>query len=94
MYYVYALLSCQREYIYVGLSQNLKQRISRHNAGLERTTRPYAPFVLLYFEQCEDRQAARAREKYLKGRSGKRYLSQLVEEHYQVLRSAGLSSWR
>ncbi|MCB0637575.1 MAG: GIY-YIG nuclease family protein, partial [Lewinella sp.] len=27
MYYVYALLSCQRKYIYVGLSQNLKQRI-------------------------------------------------------------------
>ncbi len=55
MYFVYALSSLNYPYIYVGLSANLKDRIKRHNSGYERTTKPYAPFQLIYFEVLEDR---------------------------------------
>lgn len=44
MYIVYAISSVNRNYIYVGLTSNLGARLKRHNSGLERTTKPYAPF--------------------------------------------------
>ena len=78
MYFVYALQSLKRPYIYVGMSANLKQRIDRHNAGYERTTKPYRPFVLIYFEVVDTRPDARQREKYWKSASGKRKLKRIA----------------
>ncbi|NBC05961.1 MAG: GIY-YIG nuclease family protein [Bacteroidetes bacterium] len=78
MYFVYALQSLKRSYIYVGMSANLKQRISRHNAGYERTTKPYAPFVLIFFEVVDNRPEARQREKYWKSAVGKRKLKKIA----------------
>lgn len=79
MYWVYALSSLDRNYIYVGMTQDIEKRISRHNNGLERTTKPYAPFVLLYSEVQLDRAAARRREKYWKSGVGKEQLRKIRE---------------
>lgn len=70
MYLVYAIKSVQRNYIYVGLTSDLEARLFRHNSGLERTTKPLAPFKLIYSEPAADRLAARSREKYLKSGQG------------------------
>ncbi len=48
-----------------------------HNSGYEQTTKPYRPFELLYTEKFETREAARAREKYLKSGIGKDFLRQI-----------------
>ncbi len=77
MFYVYAISSIERNYIYVGLTHDLEARIERHNNGYEKTTSPYSPFKLIYFEEVEDRQVARAREKYLKSGVGKEFLKSL-----------------
>jgi putative endonuclease len=77
MYKVYAIKSLSRNYIYVGLTSNLSERLKRHNSGYESTTRPYAPFRLIYEEICTDRQHAREREKYLKSGTGKEFLRNL-----------------
>ncbi|HRZ97318.1 MAG TPA: GIY-YIG nuclease family protein [Paludibacter sp.] len=77
MYTVYALKSQSRKYIYVGMTTNLEERIHRHNSGYEQTTKPYRPFELLYTEKLETREAARAREKYLKSGIGKDFLRQI-----------------
>ncbi|MCB0787918.1 MAG: GIY-YIG nuclease family protein [Flavobacteriales bacterium] len=74
---VYALSSTTRNYIYVGLSLNAQERISRHQEGRERTTRPYRPFIVLLVEEFGDRPSARAREKQLKSGVGKAYLREL-----------------
>ncbi|MCM4157643.1 GIY-YIG nuclease family protein [Gramella sp. AN32] len=66
MFIVYAISSVNRNYIYVGLTSNLKARIERHNKGLEKTTKPYAPFKLIFTEKCDNRIIARNREKYWK----------------------------
>ncbi|WP_317048349.1 GIY-YIG nuclease family protein [Candidatus Ulvibacter alkanivorans] len=47
MFYVYALSSIERKYIYVGLTNNLNRRIAQHNSGYEKTTKPYRPFSLI-----------------------------------------------
>ncbi len=74
MYYVYALSSIEHNYIYVGLTQNLNNRIERHNGGRERTTKFYKPFELIYSEVCSNRIEARVREKYWKSGIGKEKL--------------------
>lgn len=76
-YTVYAIKSLHRNYIYVGLTSNLNERLRRHNQGLEKTTKPYAPFVLIYSEEAVDRPSARIREKYLKSGIGKQFLRSL-----------------
>ena len=68
---VYALKSLRRNYIYVGMTQNLTERFSRHNKGYERTTKPYRPFKLIFSEKFNSRKEARVREKYLKSGAGK-----------------------
>jgi putative endonuclease len=74
MYYVYAIKSLIKDWIYVGITDNLERRLNQHNKGQNRSTKPYIPFVLVYFEEESDREFARLREKYLKTASGKRWL--------------------
>jgi putative endonuclease len=79
-YYVYAISSLKYNYIYVGLTSNVLERFLTHQKGLNKTTRPYAPFLLIYTEECRDRTEARSREKYWKGGSGKRKLRILRDQ--------------
>ncbi|MBN3521221.1 GIY-YIG nuclease family protein [Algoriphagus lutimaris] len=79
MFQVYAISSQTREYIYVGLTSDLENRITRHNSGYERTTKPYRPFKLIYSEEFPDRSSARRREKELKTSHGKRFLKALLK---------------
>jgi putative endonuclease len=73
-YHVYALASTKHDWIYVGMTEDVNRRLEEHQKGYEKTTKPYRPFVLIFTEVCEDRIAARQREKYWKGASGKRKL--------------------
>ena len=79
MYYVYAIKSTTRNYIYVGLTNDWERRLKEHNNGLSTATKPYRPFVLLLLEEVETRIEARRREKYLKSGVGKEYLKQLLK---------------
>ena len=74
MHYVYAIESVNRNYIYVGMTKNIKIRFNQHNFGKEKTTRPYAPFKLIYKKTFENRISARIHEKFLKSGIGKEFL--------------------
>jgi putative endonuclease len=76
-YFVYALSSLKRKYIYFGLTKNVEKMTTQHNSGKEKTTKSYSPFQLIYTEKCSDRKSARAREKYLKSGCGKEFLKNL-----------------
>ncbi|HPC34315.1 MAG TPA: GIY-YIG nuclease family protein [Candidatus Absconditabacterales bacterium] len=76
-YTVYAIKSKGRNYIYVGLTNNLERRFNEHNLGKEKTTRPYSPFKLIYSEKFKTRIEARIKEKYLKSGCGKEFLKDL-----------------
>ena len=78
MYYVYAIKSISRNYLYVGLTNNPKRRIFQHNTRKEKTTRSYAPFRIVIIEDYKTRIDARRREKYLKSGIGKKYLKSLL----------------
>ena len=77
MFYTYAIKSKERNYIYVGLTNNPDRRIAEHNCKKEKTTRSYAPFMIILIEKYETRVEARKREKYLKSGTGKEFLKLL-----------------
>ncbi len=76
-YTVYAIKSVKRNYIYIGLTNDLNRRFNEHNIGKESTTKPYTPFKLIYTEILSNRALARNREKYLKSGIGKEFLKSL-----------------
>lgn len=78
MYSVYAIKSSVNGSIYVGMSHDVQKRLAEHNAGKTKSTKAYAPYVLLYQEYVGARPIARKREKYLKSGAGKEYLKSLV----------------
>ena len=74
MFFVYAIASLSRNYIYVGMTIDIEKRYRRHNEGREKTTRAYRPFKLIFTEVLSEREEARRREKYWKSGIGKEKL--------------------
>lgn len=73
-WYVYILQSQKNKQWYIGSTNNYKKRISSHNQGKNKATKPYLPWKLIYLEVSLNRDDVRAREKYLKSGMGRRYL--------------------
>ena len=76
MFYVYIIKSRDRNYIYIGITNNLDRRLSEHNKGQNKTTKPYKPFTLLYSKKFNTRQDARDKEKYFKSGAGREFIRQ------------------
>ena len=79
MFEVYAIKSISRNYLYIGLTNNFERRFKQHNERQNKTTKPYAPFILVLEEVFPDRIKAREREKYLKSGIGREYLKSLIK---------------
>jgi putative endonuclease len=66
MYYVYVLQSERDNRYYIGQTNNVDERLQRHNNGEVQSTRNRRPLVLIHKEKFETRRDAMKREKYLK----------------------------
>jgi len=55
---------------YVGVTSDLKQRLTDHNAGKSPHTSKYAPWKLVTYVAFSDEQKAETFERYLKSGSG------------------------
>lgn len=74
MFYAYVLKSNSRNFLYTGCTNDLRKRFKEHNEKKVRSTIPYTPFDIIYYEACLNEIDAYKREKYLKTRLGKNYL--------------------
>jgi predicted GIY-YIG superfamily endonuclease len=71
MLYVYLLRSeSAPDQRYVGITSNLKQRLTDHNSGKSPHTSKYIPWTLVTYVAFSDVQKARMFERYLKSGSG------------------------
>jgi len=50
MYYVYILFSLKDKQLYVGFTDNLKNRFKKHIDGFVRATKHRWPITLIYYE--------------------------------------------
>jgi putative endonuclease len=74
MYYTYVLKSRTDNNLYIGWTNNLKNRLILHNRGKVPITKNRVPFDLVYYEACLNEKKAIAREKELKTGFGRLYL--------------------
>ncbi|MBI4999714.1 GIY-YIG nuclease family protein [Candidatus Gottesmanbacteria bacterium] len=79
-YYVYVLNNSVKNFVYIGYSDDLKQRIVSHNKGENKSTKPYLPLELIHYEAYRNKADAKRREKYLKGNRGRTTLETMLKE--------------
>ncbi|WP_289031644.1 GIY-YIG nuclease family protein [uncultured Algoriphagus sp.] len=80
VYYANVLKSKGFNYFYKGHCSNLKKRLKQHNSGMTRSTRPYIPFEIVYFEEFETLQEAIKRERYFKTSRGRKFLKEKLAQ--------------
>jgi putative endonuclease len=66
MYFVYILFSESHTRFYIGQTNDIEQRLDRHNGGYEKSTSPYKPWKLILFLEKQTRGEALILEKKLK----------------------------
>ena len=71
MYFLYILRSERDENLYIGITNNLKRRLSKHNKGKSKSTKHRKPFILIYRERYGTRSKAAKREWYFKNTTEK-----------------------
>ena len=79
MFIVYILFSSKVDQYYVGHTQNMEDRLSRHNSGRSLSTKKGKPWNLVYTEIFETRSEAMLREKAIKKMKSRTYLEQLIQ---------------
>jgi putative endonuclease len=74
MFYVYILKSTIANRLYKGSTSNLETRLDEHNSGKVRSTKPYRPWRLIYYEAHRDKKLAQKAELFYKTGQGRRQL--------------------
>ena len=86
MFYNYILQSEKNKILYVGYTTDLRRRLKEHNQGLDKSTKTYRPWKLIYYEACLDEDYAKRRENYLKTSQGQRLLKRRLKEYFHKLK--------
>jgi len=80
MYKVYILLSQKVKKYYIGHTENLDERIKRHNNGRVRSTKSYRPWEIVHVENYLTRQEAYKRELQIKSYKGGNAFKKLLKK--------------
>ncbi|MBL8121394.1 GIY-YIG nuclease family protein [Candidatus Saccharibacteria bacterium] len=78
MYYVYILQSVEFQRYYVGHTDDVSRRLAEHNSGHTPSTKPYAPWRIVYTESYTTKQDAYKRERQIKSYKGGRAFKALL----------------
>jgi len=81
-FYVYILHNKAKNFIYIGYSENIKQRIEEHNAGYSKSTKSYLPLELIHYEAYKNMKDAKRREMYLKTNKGRTTLMTMLQDYF------------
>ena len=87
-FYTYVLESKIKKKLYIGYTGDLVKRVKEHNLGLNKSTKSYKPWKLIYYEASLHEQDAKRREYYLKTSQGGRLLKRRLKEYLFSLRFA------
>ncbi|MCP4367157.1 MAG: GIY-YIG nuclease family protein [Deltaproteobacteria bacterium] len=79
-YYLYIIQSAMDDSFYIGSTQNLDERLARHNQGRSKFTKPKRPWNLVYHEEHPDRSSAMKREYAIKRKKSKDYIKSLIKD--------------
>ncbi|MFA5084401.1 MAG: GIY-YIG nuclease family protein [Candidatus Paceibacterota bacterium] len=74
MSYTVYILNCSDNHPYVGCTDNLEERLERHNKGYVPATKSRLPVELMTSVNFRDKYKAFEFEKYLKSGSGRAFM--------------------
>jgi len=77
-YYVYILYSVTHDRYYIGQTNHINNRITRHNNGYVKYTKSFRPWKLVHLETYPDRVSAMSRESQLKSWKFKLKIAELI----------------
>jgi len=89
MWYVYIIQSAKDNYLYIGLTNNLRKRIKLHNQKKVYATRLHTPFTLAYYEAHCSKNDAAAREQFLKSGWGKNWIMKALKNYFKSKKLGG-----
>ena len=78
-YMVYILRSERDSKRYIGVTNNLDERLIEHQHGLVKSTKNRRPLKLVYTEGFESKSEALIREKFFKSGKGREYLKNILK---------------
>jgi putative endonuclease len=81
-FFVYILQSRKDFSYYIGQTNDLDARLSKHNDGFSKYTSAKIPWRLVYFEMFEFRTDAIKREKEIKSKKSRKYIEVLITKHF------------
>lgn len=81
MYFTYVLKSLKDGKNYIGYTNDVNLRLTKHNNGEVRSTAPRRPLKLIYYEACVNKEDAMRRERYLKTYQGRQFLAKRLKEY-------------
>lgn len=70
MYYFYILRSLKNKKLYIGQTDDLRNRISFHNKGMSLATKSNTPYELIFYSAFKDKKDCVNCEKYFKTTAG------------------------
>ena len=77
MWYIYMLINNKNDFRYIGMTSDVKKRLTTHNLGKTKSTKPHRPFNrILIIGTTYNRIEARKFEKYYKSGIGRELLKQ------------------
>jgi len=79
MFYVYILKSQRTGKLYKGFTEDIRDRIKRHNSGQTKSTAHGIPWKLIYYEAFNNKTDALREERFLKSGKGKERIAYLLQ---------------
>lgn len=80
MFYTYILFSQKDKKLYIGFTNNINERLSKHLGGKVFATKARRPLDLIYYEAHKNKYDALRREKYFKTSKGKSTIYTMLRE--------------
>ena len=84
-YYVYVLYAVEKDNFYIGLTRDLKRRISEHKSKHTHSTKRYGKIEMVLSEQFLSEEDARRRERYLKTTKGRKSLKLILRNTLKII---------
>jgi putative endonuclease len=78
-YLVYILYSPSKDRYYIGQTQDIEDRMLRHNSGRSKSTKYGLPWILVYTKEFDSRSTAMLYEKKLKSEKSREYLEEMIK---------------
>lgn len=84
-FYVYILFSQKDKGLYIGFTNNLKNRLTLHANGSVDATKSRTPLKLIHYEYFINEQDAKVREEFLKSGYGRKQFKEILKNTFRAL---------